>query len=294
MDNKRLYIERISEKYPDLSIGTVVLDSNRENNEILVVNGDTIFRFPKHHKAVDRLEVETAILTGIQDHISEVRVPNPVYVSLDGGVGCAFMGYRLIAGEAATEDEFRTFSGGGTPLDLAAQLARFLRELHHVPVAEAIDIQLPTYDGYSMWAEMYSSIRENLFPYMRVDAREWTSEHFEAYLNDSRNFEYEAVLKHGDVGPDNMVFDKGSWTINGIIDFGSAGLGDPAVDVAWLQYQSGAGPSFLKRLHGAYPEIESALDRARFYQGTFALQGALFGIEHDDDEAFRRGIASYI
>lgn len=31
----------------------------------------------------------------------------------------------------------------------------------------------------------------------------------------------------------------------------------------------------------------------RFYRGTFALQEALYGIEHDDREAFERGIAGY-
>ncbi|WP_285890123.1 hypothetical protein [Paenibacillus macerans] len=29
-----------------------------------------------------------------------------------------------------------------------------------------------------------------------------------------------------------------------------------------------------------------------FYKGTFALQEALFGLEHDDPEAFRSGIAA--
>ena len=68
---------------------------------------------------------------------------------------------------------------------------------------------------------------------------------------------------------------------------------DPAVDVAWIQYRSGVRESFLKKFYAVYPEIETTLERAQFYAGTFALQEALFGIENNDAEAFRRGIATY-
>jgi aminoglycoside 2''-phosphotransferase len=40
--------------------------------------------------------------------------------------------------------------------------------------------------------------------------------------------------------------------------------------------------------------MEHALNRVRFYRGTFALQEALFGIENDDPVALRNGLASVI
>lgn len=40
------------------------------------------------------------------------------------------------------------------------------------------------------------------------------------------------VVVHGDLGPHNILFsDDGSF---GLIDFDNAGLGDPAIDIAWL------------------------------------------------------------
>jgi aminoglycoside 2''-phosphotransferase len=39
--------------------------------------------------------------------------------------------------------------------------------------------------------------------------------------------------------------------------------------------------------------MRSAAPRIAFYAGTFALQEALFGIEHDDPDAFAAGIARY-
>jgi hypothetical protein len=41
---------------------------------------------------------------------------------------------------------------------------------------------------------------------------------------------FQPVLRHGDFGPSNILFDATTRTISGIVDFGSAALGDPA---AW-------------------------------------------------------------
>ena len=71
--------------------------------------------------------------------------------------------------------------------------------------------------------------------------------------------------------------------LTGIIDFGSAGLDDPAVDFAAA---STLGPDILTDSPPTYPEVQGALVRAAFYKGTFALQEVLFGIENDDDDAF--------
>ena len=54
------------------------------------------------------------------------------------------------------------------------------------------------------------------------------------------------------------------------------------------------GEPFFARYGKAYPNIEFMLDRAHFYRGTYALSEALYGIKHDDREAFASGIAAYI
>jgi aminoglycoside 2''-phosphotransferase len=40
--------------------------------------------------------------------------------------------------------------------------------------------------------------------------------------------------------------------------------------------------------------METFWERIVFYQGTFALLEALFGIENQDEGAFKSGIASYV
>jgi len=98
-------------------------------------------------------------------------------------------------------------------------------------------------------------------------------------------------LKHGDFGPSNILYDSVRQAVCGIIDFSGCTLGDPAYDFAGLL--SGYGEGFVRGCAAGYPEVEALLPRARFYQGTFALEEALFGIENDDPQAFESGIDRY-
>jgi aminoglycoside 2''-phosphotransferase len=50
---------------------------------------------------------------------------------------------------------------------------------------------------------------------------------------------------------------------------------------------------FVQSIAESYSATWSFLRRARFYVGSFALQEALWGLEHGDREAFDSGIAAY-
>ncbi len=286
-------VQRIRDVYPELVIETVRFNGDGQFNDILVINEELIFRFPRYAHGVERLAVETAILSAIQDYVS-LPIPDPVYRSRGAQVvGEVFVGYRMIPGEPLWRDTLLAINDDATLQRLATQLARFLHELHTVP-AEALALDLPISDSPDNWMDMYTRFYEKLFPYMRPDARDWVVHHFETFLADTRSFNYKPVLRHGDFGPGNILFDPTTRVITGIIDFGSAGLGDPAVDLAGILCPAGYGEAFLSRFYRVYPEIELMLARARFYAGTFALQEALYGIEHGDQEAFERGIAQYV
>ncbi len=163
-------------------------------------------------------------------------------------------------------------------------------------IAEGVSAPEPgwvtRYDTYKECADIYARMRAKLFPHMRPDARTWAAGHFEAYLGDARNFAYPPALKHGDFGPSNILYDGEARRVSGIIDFGGAGLGDPAYDFAGLL--SGYGEPFVQRCCPFYLGLEGMLDRVRFYRGTFALLEALFGVENGDPEAYRDGMAEYV
>jgi aminoglycoside 2''-phosphotransferase len=172
----------------------------------------------------------------------------------------------------------------------ARQLAGFLHALHRLDPA-ALELVLPPEDALAAQKQLYAEIRTHLFSLMRPAARASVTEHFENYFAAPELHQYPLSLHHGDFGGSNILYEPARMEISGIIDFGFAGLGDPAFDLASV---STYGEAFFARICRYYPADESMLARARFYRGTFALQEALHGFKNHDQEAFESGLESYI
>lgn len=284
-------LQLIHNLYPELPIETIRYNSDGQNNDILILNESIIFRFPKYVGAVQELKRETSVLQSIAPYLP-LPTPHPIYRSSDSEtVGKVFSGYRMLPGEPLWRETLRSIAEEATVQFLATQLGTFLKALHSVPISAAPVDELPLV-GYDTWADMYQRIQQKLFPSMRPDACQWTTRHFETFLNNPHNFTFKQTLIHGDFGSSNILFNAESQAISGIIDFSSVSLGDPANDFAALAMSY--GDDFLMRLQQVYPAVEACLDRAHFYRGTFALQEALFGSENGDEEAFKSGLAEYV
>ncbi len=289
MDKWAIYLERVRHAYPELPLETAAVSTaGGQFNDILIINGDLIFRFPRTPDAAKTMATETAILRGLQGHLP-LPVPDPAYIGMDPHTGeQVFMGYRRIQGEPLWRETLESIGDEEVLGRIAVQLATFLRELHAFPVIE-IDAHLPTADGADYWTGMHTAFREELFGYMRPDARRGVEREFEAFLGDPSHFGWSPVLRHGDFGNENILYDPRAQMITGVIDFGSAALGDPAADLASV-------PALGDRFYLAYPDLATASvrERAGFYRSTFALQQALWALRVGDEEDFRDGIATYI
>lgn len=291
MNTEQDYTKCIQQVYPDLAIETAYLNREGQYNDVLVVNEALIFRFAKVPAALQTLRREMIILESIREHIT-LAIPNPTYHNLGTStIGEAFVGYPMIPGEPLWRDLFGTIDDPGALETIACQLATFLRELHAIPV-EGVPIELPIEDGLATWIDMYRRIQDKLYAHMRPDARDQVTAHFEAYLSNPHAYAFEPVLRHGDFGTGNLIYDPDAGHMAGVVDFGGAGLGDGATDMAGLL--SSYGELFLARCARYYPEIKAATKRIQFYYGTFALQEALFGIENGDDEAFAAGMEGFV
>jgi aminoglycoside 2''-phosphotransferase len=286
------YIHAIHDVYPALLIETARLNQQGQFNDVLVINNEYIFRFPKTQREALKLDRETKLLQCLRSRVT-LPIPDPIYQSKDSAPpGRAFMGYRLLPGEPLWPETFSSLKDEGRLQHLANQLALFLRQLHCTS-AEELGIELPAFQGCAEWREMYERFRSKLFPFMRPDACAWVTKHFEDFLSDERNCSYVPALIHGDFGPSNILYDTQTGNISGILDFGFARWGDPALDFAALSGPVSYPESFLERFSSIYPGIDALLSRSRFYAGTFALQEALYGIEDNDQKAFESGIAAY-
>jgi aminoglycoside 2''-phosphotransferase len=177
MSKQDAYLQSIQRAYPDLGVTSVELNAQGQNSDVVVVNRNLIFRFPKYHHVLQRLKAEAAVLRSIQDCVT-LPVPVPLFINLkQERVGEAFIGYRLIPGEPLWRGTFRKIDNIEVKGRLAGQVAAFLKALHSVAVEDVLRSELPVQDTYEETAGIYARIREKLFGYMRPDAREWATGH---------------------------------------------------------------------------------------------------------------------
>jgi aminoglycoside 2''-phosphotransferase len=223
-------------------------------------------------------------------------IPDPVVVNLSPQApGRVLMGYWRLPGEPLYLPSLERAihrHGTGEREHIAAQLGAFLETLHAIPLGLFVP-PLPVANDRATWERMYADIRSKLFARMRPDARVEVSAHFESYLENAVSSAWEPALIHGDFGPSNILYDESLRELSGIIDWSSAGAGDPATDLAALIGPASYGEGFADALVSSYPTLAAELPRARFYLGTFALQDALFGLETGDEQAYEAGMLPY-
>lgn len=278
------YCKLIQSAYPEIEIRSARLHNHDGQFSIVAVINDTlIFRFPRSEFVAETMKREVAILAQLQGRLP-LPIPNPVYVSETP----VFMGYPMLSGEPVREDTFASASEAVVE-SAARTLAGFLKALHSIPLPLG-DLELPIDEQREDWAAMYGEIRQKLFPFMRPDARQEVSANFERALDDSMLWRFDPVIRHGDFGTRNILCDPETMQINGVIDFGAAGIGDPAQDVGAVW---SLGDSLMKHFFDHYPEMRQTLDRVRFLHSTYALQQALYALRDGNVEDFEDGIAQY-
>jgi hypothetical protein len=91
------YKKRINELFPELTIKSISLNQDGLLNDVVVVNGELVFRFVKRDFGFKDPSHEAKLLTFLQNYIT-LEIPGPFYVSQE------VLGYRFIRGKTLRRD----------------------------------------------------------------------------------------------------------------------------------------------------------------------------------------------
>jgi aminoglycoside 2''-phosphotransferase len=265
-------LQRIRRTLPEQIISQVEINPEGLVHDVVIINGERVFRFPKTDWARGSLRKEMAILDLMREHV-EMTVPH--YDIRDEDMGS----YRLIPSRGLTRDDLLALDEAGQER-IAAQLGTFLRQIHAIPAAEIAVRGIPPSDASrpaGHWARMFAEVQARVFPLLLADQRAWVERLFAPALADPGWPDYPPALIDGDLGPYHILYDEQTQSITGVVDFGTAGVGDPAVDFAAII--NALGESFLRRMAPHCPSIAAAIDRARFYAGAIELEWVLNGLK---------------
>lgn len=275
MDVPAAYVAKIEERYPSLRDAPLTYIQDGFNNDIVVVDRSLVCRFPKQPWGGDMIVHEARVLELVNRHV-ELAVPVYDIVERD------FASYAYVPGEPLTHLELLHLSEPDRRRVLES-LGRYLHALHTIPEAEyrAHDVGVSAVARPpAAWLELYEEVRATLFPLVRPHQRELIAHHFTPVLTGELDLHYEPVLIDGDMAVYHLLFDREERRLTGKVDFGTAGLGDPAYDLGLLVAHY--GESLVRRIAPGYPGLDAHMDRARFFAGAFELQWVLAGIENEE------------
>jgi aminoglycoside 2''-phosphotransferase len=269
------WTKKVQAVLPDLKIEHLELNQDGLINDVVIVNHSLVFRFSKTEEYAAILENEAHILELIQLRLS-LAVPRPIYT------GNGVLVYPLLEGLPLLFEDVLELDLQSRQ-NLAAQLGEFLHGLHTVPIT-GLSYRLPQTRAYVTrqdWAEFKGQFQEKAYPLLQNHQVHWIERFFAMALDDPQFFSYPPALIHGDLAPYHILFSPTEQRISGVIDFGMAGLGDPASDFGILI--SIYGERFVTLMGAVYPGLEKLLPRARFYAQSIELEWVYRGLDSGEN-----------
>jgi aminoglycoside 2''-phosphotransferase len=272
-------LERIRAAFPALRLSSVRLDPDGLVNTVEIVDDEWVCRFARDGRGVRALAREARVLDLVRRRV-DLAVPAFEHQEPD------FVAYRLIQGRPLYRHDLAERNARAQDR-LAEQLAAFLDQLHTIPESELEQHAIGRSDAQRTpedWQRLYADVERELFPLLWRDQRDWVAHHFAPVRAAQLDLGHRPVLIHGDLAQYHILFRAAPLGLTGVLDFGTAGRGDPADDFALII--SMYGERFLQRMARTSPAIIEALDRARFLAGTLELQWALAGLRSGDRSWF--------
>ncbi|MGZ8739954.1 MAG: phosphotransferase [Gaiellaceae bacterium] len=223
--------------------------------EVAVVDDEWVFRFPRRPGVEEALEVELVLLPALAPALP-VAVPSFEIISRDP----LFVGYRVIRGEPLVDED-------------AEGVRAFLEALH---AFDPSGLPVDRSDWVAAYRRQCEEFERLVFPLLDQTLRRQAKQLFD----DAETLVgFKPALLHADLGPDHLRVREGR--LAGVIDWGDARVGDPALDYAWL-------------LNGPFADWDVVPDlrrRARFYHRLGPWYEAHYGLFTNRPAHVERGVA---
>jgi aminoglycoside 2''-phosphotransferase len=271
IDGESYWHQQVHSIMPDLEINSLKFHQEGLVNEVLIVNDEWVFRFTKTEWGKEQMAVEGQLMRYLQARLP-LSIPNPE-VMLPGVIV-----YPYLQGKIFTRDVWRQMDGAGQQ-HYADQLGQFVKDLHTEDL-NGFNLEVPPTLApvtKETWEDVYERLENNVYPHLLPHQAEWSDALFDTALGSPGFFEFVPVLVHGDLASYHILYSPNEKNLKAVIDFGVAGLGDPATDLGSLI--NCYGESLVGKMADVYPEMVNYLPRARFYAQAIELQWALLGVE---------------
>jgi aminoglycoside 2''-phosphotransferase len=252
--------------------------------------GREVVRLPRLPRHAEKLSLEAKLAPVIAPYLP-LPIPLLEFHGLPDGGG--FTTHELVPGVPLRALKRSPSS------DFGAQLGRFMKALHSVPLEKLAGLGLEVFDGSRARGRLigqYEEIARRAFPLLSCEARTHVVRVFEDMVNDPISFAYEPALVHSDIDDRNVLADPVTGDLTGVIDFGDAEIGNPAYDFA----AASAGMFEALGIKDQLPALfrEAGFDEVRmggwqdFTSIWWPLFDVLHGLDTDEPDFIESGITA--
>ncbi len=270
-------------------VDEIKIIGNGNDSYAYEVNNNVVFKFPRHKKASDNLVKEVQILRFLEGKLS-ISIPRVMYeCSPNDLFNYYFVGLSKIEGVSLSKEIYNGLSDTEKD-ELARQMAEFLKQLHEQTYT------LYEEDNMEKFEADYLKLKELIYDRLDLNAKEKIDTIYTKLFSNKDFLNQRECLVHNDFGCSNILFDKKSQRISGVIDFGDACVSDIDNDFYCLLEDSDEelGREFgLKVLHYyGYEDISKIIRKSNFHEFYWMIEEILYGFEYGNLEWVKEGMES--
>lgn len=263
MDNKEaFYRQKIESYFPQMHVKSIKPTFDHGlHNDLMLVNDEVLVRFAKVDYAKDLLENELKCINLIRE---KTNIPVPQMERLEYGV----VYYPYINGEPLFRHKLFEYDKIKQK-ELMEQIGHYMNQLHSIPLDDIKSVGIEVspastedpVEAYERLVSYYKRVKDELYPHMRAYTRSCVEASFRGIEKGAEWFNYTPCLIHGDLALEHIIVDENYNNVVGILDFGVAGIGNPASDIGVLLF--GLGEEFTLLMSQAYQNLDYELSRAK-------------------------------
>jgi len=211
--------------YPEFCDARIELLDEGWDFQIFEVDAGWLFRFPNREASVAKLNMERKLLSGLGEWVSLPVLSYEFFCESHKSSIRPFAGYRKLPGTGGDSSKMIDRNR------VARQLGVFLARLHTYPVDKAREAGVP--EARDMVAHWRDKSRKQLRRLNGLNVNLGLLRHY--LENDTPvSFQGTPSLVHNDLWAVHILIDTCSGGVSGIIDWGDAAIGDPAIDFSYL------------------------------------------------------------
>jgi len=172
------------------------------------------------------------------------------------------------------------------------RLAYILQRVHTMRLpAECAEV-VPVYNTPQKWAETILSevyrLTEMAGSTLQPDLRKTIFEYVDDYAGRLQHYGFTPRLIHGDIDPRNILIDASGYIV-GLIDWGEAAVGDPALDYGGLFYVDDHIGNHVLKIQ-CEEQVKTLLPRLKFHRDLAPLYWVAYGVSNNDHNIVDEGL----